>query len=103
MVPVAQLYVRDIPLLLPPGQADLLQALWCPFEQPQPLRRSAALFNRRRITVCTRAEVHRSSAKPCAAGYRGALGRLRAGQTTVPLPGQLPHTTGPALAPPAPP
>ncbi|MFJ6783174.1 hypothetical protein [Streptomyces yangpuensis] len=31
MLPVAQLYVRDIPLLRPPGTADLLQVLWCPF------------------------------------------------------------------------
>ncbi|WP_257231724.1 hypothetical protein [Streptomyces sp. Rer75] len=36
MLPVAQLYVRDIPLLRPPGQAeaDLLQILWCPFDHP---------------------------------------------------------------------
>ncbi|WP_086794550.1 hypothetical protein [Streptomyces thermovulgaris] len=36
MLPVAQLYVRDIPLLRPPGQseADLLQVLWCPFDHP---------------------------------------------------------------------
>jgi len=36
MLPVAQLYVRDIPVLRPPGQdeADLLQVLWCPFDHP---------------------------------------------------------------------
>ncbi|MGW0600142.1 hypothetical protein ACWD11_23780 [Streptomyces sp. NPDC002776] len=36
MLPVAQLYVRDIPLLRPPGQsgADVLQVLWCPFDHP---------------------------------------------------------------------
>ncbi|MFJ6391213.1 hypothetical protein ACIQJT_26790 [Streptomyces sp. NPDC091972] len=36
MLPVAQLYARDIPLLSPPGQsrADLLQVLWCPFDHP---------------------------------------------------------------------
>ncbi|MCX5380344.1 hypothetical protein [Streptomyces sp. NBC_00091] len=36
MLPLAQLYVRDVPLLRPPGQAgaDLLQVLWCPFDHP---------------------------------------------------------------------
>ncbi|MDF6045868.1 hypothetical protein LRD69_27775 [Streptomyces sp. JH14] len=36
MLPVAQLYARDIPDLRPPGQpeADLLQILWCPFNHP---------------------------------------------------------------------
>ncbi|MFE0207984.1 hypothetical protein [Streptomyces sp. NPDC058985] len=36
MLPVAQLYVRDVPLLRPPGRADadLLQVLWCPFDHP---------------------------------------------------------------------
>ncbi len=32
MLPVAQLYVRDVPGLRPPEGADLLQVLWCPFE-----------------------------------------------------------------------
>jgi hypothetical protein len=41
MLPVAQLYVRDIPLLRPPGQADLLQVLWCPFDHaPDPYPRT---------------------------------------------------------------
>lgn len=36
MLPVAQLYTRDIPDLRPPGrsEADLLQILWCPFNHP---------------------------------------------------------------------
>lgn len=34
LLPVAQLYVRDVPLLRPPPQADLLQVLWCPSEHP---------------------------------------------------------------------
>ncbi|MFF0746666.1 hypothetical protein ACFYVL_40390 [Streptomyces sp. NPDC004111] len=34
MLPVAQLYRRDVPLLNPPGPADLLQVLWCPFDHP---------------------------------------------------------------------
>ncbi|MFD4671245.1 hypothetical protein ACFWNN_16030 [Lentzea sp. NPDC058450] len=32
MVPVAQLYARDVPGLPSPGGADLLQVLWCPFD-----------------------------------------------------------------------
>ncbi|MDQ0964523.1 hypothetical protein QFZ66_008401 [Streptomyces sp. B4I13] len=51
MLPVAQLYVRDVPLLRPPGQAeaDLLQVLWCPFDHPaQP---ETALFWRSAATV----------------------------------------------------
>jgi hypothetical protein len=32
MVPVAQLYARDVPGLPRPGGADLLQVLWCPFD-----------------------------------------------------------------------
>ncbi|MFJ2605520.1 hypothetical protein ACIO13_11170 [Streptomyces sp. NPDC087425] len=51
MLPVAQLYVRDIPLLRPPGQsgADLLQVLWCPFNHPADPR--AALFWRSAASV----------------------------------------------------
>ncbi|MFF4264481.1 hypothetical protein ACFY7Y_03295 [Streptomyces virginiae] len=44
MVPVAQLYVRDIPLLRPPGDADLLQVLWCPFEHEPDYKPPTALF-----------------------------------------------------------
>ncbi|MFI7273375.1 hypothetical protein [Streptomyces sp. NPDC049879] len=44
LLPVAQLYVRDVPLLRPPGQAaaDVLQVLWCPFDHPAEPR--TALF-----------------------------------------------------------
>lgn len=38
MLPVAQLYVRDVPLLRPPGQADLLQVLWCPFHHEHEMK-----------------------------------------------------------------
>ncbi|MFC9588814.1 hypothetical protein ACFTUC_03275 [Streptomyces sp. NPDC056944] len=36
LLPVAQLYARDVHLLRPPGrsEADLLQVLWCPFDHP---------------------------------------------------------------------
>ncbi|MFC9222352.1 hypothetical protein ACFT8W_16680 [Streptomyces hygroscopicus] len=44
MLPVAQLYVRDVPLLRPPGRADLLQVLWCPFEHPPEYKPPTKLF-----------------------------------------------------------
>lgn len=44
MLPVAQLFLRDIPLLQPPGQADLLQILWCPYEHEPDNKPSTALF-----------------------------------------------------------
>ncbi|MBC2866821.1 hypothetical protein H1R13_18110, partial [Streptomyces mexicanus] len=34
MLPVAQLYARDVPLPVSPPGADLLQVLWCPFDHP---------------------------------------------------------------------
>lgn len=34
MLPVAQLYLRDVPDLPVPEGADLLQVLWCPFDHP---------------------------------------------------------------------
>ncbi|MFD4828909.1 hypothetical protein ACFWPV_03485 [Streptomyces uncialis] len=44
LLPVAQLFLRDIPLLRPPGQADLLQVLWCPYEHGPDCKPSIALF-----------------------------------------------------------
>ncbi|MFD5727777.1 hypothetical protein ACFWMT_17060 [Streptomyces sp. NPDC058368] len=44
MLPVAQLYLRDVPLLRPPGQADLLQILWCPYEHEPDYKPATALF-----------------------------------------------------------
>ncbi|MGW6688005.1 hypothetical protein [Streptomyces sp. NPDC054961] len=44
MVPVAQLYVRDVPLLRPPGQADVLQVLWCPYDHEPHAKPATALF-----------------------------------------------------------
>lgn len=43
MLPVAQLYVRRVPLLRPPDQADLLQVLWCLCERPPEYKPPAAL------------------------------------------------------------
>lgn len=51
MLPVAQLYLRDIPLLRPPGQADLLQVLWCPYDHEPHAKPSTALFWRSAVGV----------------------------------------------------
>ncbi|MFK8908053.1 hypothetical protein [Streptomyces sp. YS-3] len=51
MLPVAQLYLRDVPGLRPPGRSEtnLLQVLWCPFDHPAHPR--TALFWRSAATV----------------------------------------------------
>ncbi|ANB09366.1 hypothetical protein SAM40697_5410 [Streptomyces ambofaciens] len=51
MLPVAQLYLRDVPSLRLSGQAgaDLLQVLWCPFDHPEHPR--TALFRRSAASV----------------------------------------------------
>lgn len=49
MLPVAQLYARDVPDLHTPRGADLLQVLWCPFDH-QAMPRTA-LFWRSAATV----------------------------------------------------
>ncbi|MFE4334432.1 hypothetical protein ACFRQM_35030 [Streptomyces sp. NPDC056831] len=51
MLPVVQLYLRDIPLLRPPGQADLLQVLWCPYDHDPNWKPSTALFWRSAAAV----------------------------------------------------
>lgn len=38
MLPVAQLYTRDVPVLRPPEGSDLLQVLWCPFDHDQQMK-----------------------------------------------------------------
>ncbi|WP_328908786.1 hypothetical protein OG230_04325 [Streptomyces sp. NBC_00234] len=49
MLPVAQLYLRDVPDLHAPEGADLLQVLWCPFDHP--IMPRTALFWRSAATV----------------------------------------------------
>ncbi|MGW6908269.1 hypothetical protein [Streptomyces sp. NPDC054940] len=49
MLPVAQLYARDVPDLHAPEGADLLQVLWCPFDHP--IMPRTALFWRDAATV----------------------------------------------------
>lgn len=43
LLPVAQLYARDVPFPCPPG-ADLLQVLWCPFDHGEHPAPKTALF-----------------------------------------------------------
>ncbi|GGV72987.1 hypothetical protein GCM10010277_86510 [Streptomyces longisporoflavus] len=49
MLPVAQLYARDVPDLHAPEGADLLQVLWCPFDHP--IMPRTVLFWRSAATV----------------------------------------------------
>ncbi|MFD7458749.1 MULTISPECIES: hypothetical protein [unclassified Streptomyces] len=50
LLPVAQLYARDIPFPCPSG-ADLLQVLWCPFDHAEHPHPRTALFWRSAATV----------------------------------------------------
>lgn len=51
MLPVAQLYLRDIPLLRPPEEADLLQVLWCPYDHAPDWKPATAVFWRSAASV----------------------------------------------------
>ncbi|GAB3209408.1 hypothetical protein SAMN02745673_01886 [Marinactinospora thermotolerans DSM 45154] len=51
LLPVAQLYARDVALLRSLGRADLLQVLWCPFEHPPEYKPATALFWRNAADV----------------------------------------------------
>ncbi|MEU6311540.1 hypothetical protein [Streptomyces sp. NPDC047014] len=68
MVPVAQLYVRDVPLLRTPGRADLLQVLWCPFDHEPDNRPLTALFWR---TAAEVTEVMAAPPEPFDVEYEG--------------------------------
>ncbi|MFD7316284.1 hypothetical protein [Streptomyces sp. NPDC059883] len=68
MLPVAQLFLRDIPLLRPPGQADLLQILWCPYEHDPYYKPSTALFWRSAAEV---GDVLATPPEPYEADYPG--------------------------------
>ncbi|MFF1905939.1 hypothetical protein [Kitasatospora sp. NPDC058218] len=70
MVPVAQLYVRDAPLLRPPGQADVLQVLWCPFEHEPDDKPPTALFWR---TAAEVTDILAAAPEPAAVEYDGYL------------------------------
>ncbi|WP_026122348.1 hypothetical protein [Nocardiopsis halotolerans] len=68
MLPVAQLYLRDVPLLRPPGQADLLQVLWCPYEHEPDWKPATAVFWRSAASV---SDVLATPPEPYEANYPG--------------------------------
>jgi hypothetical protein len=68
LLPVAQLYLRDIPLLRPPGRADLLQVLWCPYEHEPDYKPATALFWR---TAAEIVDVLAAPPEPLEADYPG--------------------------------
>lgn len=68
MLPVAQLYLRDVPDLRVPEGADLLQVLWCPFDHP--IMPRTALFWRSAATV---ADVLATPPEPPATQFDGYL------------------------------
>ncbi|MET9105370.1 hypothetical protein [Streptomyces zhihengii] len=70
MLPVAQLYLRDIPLLRPPGGADLLQVLWCPYDHEPDNKPSTALFWRSATDV---ADILTTPPQPYEVNYEGYL------------------------------
>ncbi|MFI9206080.1 hypothetical protein [Streptomyces sp. NPDC053048] len=72
MVPVAQLYVRDVPLLRPPGQADLLQVLWCPFEHEPDYKPPTVMFWRSATEVT---DILAAPPEPSAVEYDGYIPR----------------------------
>ncbi|MET9701294.1 hypothetical protein ABZY31_30895, partial [Streptomyces sp. NPDC006529] len=68
MVSVAQLYVRDAPLLRPPGSADLLQVLWCPWDHEPDNKPLTALYWR---TAAEVTDVLAEPPEPYAVDYDG--------------------------------
>ncbi|MFD5142687.1 hypothetical protein [Streptomyces sp. NPDC058401] len=65
-MPLAQLYVRDVPQLRPPGRTDLLQVLWCPSEHPPEHKPPTELFWR---TAADVTHVLASPPKPSGTQY----------------------------------
>ncbi|MER5756547.1 hypothetical protein [Streptomyces sp. NPDC002088] len=70
MLPVAQLYARDVPALRPPGSADLLQVLWCPFDHPPENMPGTTLFWRSAALVT---DILTAPPEPTALQYPGYL------------------------------
>ncbi len=68
LLPVAQLYVRDVPLLRPPGNADLLQVLWCPYDHEPDWKPATAVFWRSAASVV---DVLATPPEPYEANYSG--------------------------------
>jgi hypothetical protein len=71
MLALAQLYRRDVPGLVGPPEADLLQVFWCPFDHPAAdQRRSVRLHWRRAAEV---ADVLAAPPQPAVVGDEGCL------------------------------
>ncbi|MFE7426906.1 hypothetical protein [Streptomyces sp. NPDC057545] len=70
LLPVAQLYVRQVPDLRPPEGADLLQVLWCPFDHPGEIMPRTELFWRSAAAV---GSVLTTPPEPAAIQHRGYL------------------------------
>jgi hypothetical protein len=66
MLALAQLYARDVPALRPPGRADLLQVLWCPFDHVSQDIPRTALFWRSATEV---ADILTAPPEPAAVQY----------------------------------
>ncbi|SBT90339.1 hypothetical protein GA0115233_101776 [Streptomyces sp. DI166] len=95
MLPVAQLYVRDIPLLRPPGQADLLQILWCAYDHEPNYKPATALFWRSAAEVV---DILDAPPEPYEAEYDGYVPQpcLLAPETVTEYPNSL--DLGPELS-----
>ncbi|MEU5400709.1 hypothetical protein ABZ348_15625 [Streptomyces sp. NPDC005963] len=74
LLPVAQLYTRDVPLLRPPhrpgGHHDVLQVLWCPFEHPPEYKPPTQLFWR---TAADVTDILAAPPEPSETEYDGYL------------------------------
>ncbi|MGC4747957.1 hypothetical protein ACLQ28_20215 [Micromonospora sp. DT201] len=51
LIPLAQLYARDVPDLPCPDGTDMLQVLWCPFDEIMDARSAVHLWWRRSTSV----------------------------------------------------
>ncbi len=68
MLPVAQLYLGDVPHLRVPKQADMMQVLWCPFDHPEQQIPKTALFWRPSTRIT---DVLASAPQPAAVQHEG--------------------------------
>ncbi|MGC4900482.1 hypothetical protein ACLQ2Y_14215 [Micromonospora echinospora] len=68
MLPVAQLYLGDVPHLRVPTQADMMQVLWCPFDHPEQQIPKTALFWRPSTRIT---DVLASAPQPAAVQHEG--------------------------------
>ncbi|MBA5222552.1 hypothetical protein [Streptomyces griseoaurantiacus] len=88
LLPVAQLYLRDVPLLRPPGEADLLQVLWCPYDHEPDWKPATAVFWRSAASV---GDVLTTPPEPSEANYPGYVPEpcLLAPEVVTEYPGSL--------------